>query len=369
MSHKRSGIRLGFTLVELLVVITIIAILIALLLPAVNAAREAARRVSCNNQLKQIGLGLQNYLEKNKVFPIGAVTTGGTTTVGVTSYNFETEAKAGPGHHGTSWLLLTMPYMELDAVTAAWDWKTSVTTTTGSGANGPGGTLMASKDMKGFYCPSRRNQVRAGIDEPLLLFPAWASGGTDFGGCYGRHRAFNTTGVNAVDAYGTASACAALYIPPPFSTAYPDDVNKRWGIFGRVNISTTPAEATDGMAYTFATGELQRIVITTSTAPFSEAKGRFLSRDGWAVGGLPTGFTTGFLANTGSTFSESDGGNSSNAPKLMNNGWYASPGSRHPGGANFGMCDGSVRFITDSTERATFALFGSMADTVPVKTD
>jgi prepilin-type N-terminal cleavage/methylation domain-containing protein len=70
---KRMRRRSGFTLVELLVVIAIIGILIGLLLPAVQAAREAARRMSCSNNLLQLGVALHNYEMAHRVLPPGTV--------------------------------------------------------------------------------------------------------------------------------------------------------------------------------------------------------------------------------------------------------------------------------------------------------
>ena len=103
-----SSRRKGFTLVELLVVIAIIGILVALLLPAVQAAREAARRMSCQNNLKQVGLALHMYHDSNQRWPAGWL-----------GINPVTRGDDWLGDPGWGWAAAILPYMEQKNVSEA----------------------------------------------------------------------------------------------------------------------------------------------------------------------------------------------------------------------------------------------------------
>jgi prepilin-type N-terminal cleavage/methylation domain-containing protein/prepilin-type processing-associated H-X9-DG protein len=103
--------RIGFTLIELLVVIAIIAILIALLLPAVQQAREAARRTQCKNNLKQFGLAMHNYHDALQIFPPGVVQPGGTLWQTCTNMsNGQTVPDTGARLWG--WGTFLLPYID-----------------------------------------------------------------------------------------------------------------------------------------------------------------------------------------------------------------------------------------------------------------
>jgi prepilin-type N-terminal cleavage/methylation domain-containing protein len=384
---RSSRVRGGFTLVELLVVITIIAILIALLLPAVQAAREASRRASCMNNLKQIGLAIHNYEAAQQVFPPGTVCTESPWSPATptaqpstsTGWNVLGEANtagvAGAGKfgpQGTGFLLRILQYIEGDTVGRNWAWNAGVVDATVVATQTVSNLSLAQTNIKGFYCPTRRNGLRPALDTGLMLSNTWAGGGTDYGGCAGRHAAFTTaTPPNFVDGETQNGVNMEVVMPSPLfvpvvhgfqvlptaSTSGTAVPCLKWvtGIFGMTNQSTTSFDVRDGMSNTIMTGELQRI------AP-GNANGAAQSYDGWAIGGPCTLFSTGVMTlggSHGNAFTSAGG-------LLMNNLYFGSPGSDHPGGANMGFGDASAKFLSNLMDPSVFALLGSMADNQPI---
>jgi prepilin-type N-terminal cleavage/methylation domain-containing protein len=156
LSHRRRDRRsIAFTLIELLVVIAIIAILIGLLLPAVQKVREAAARMSCSNNLKQIGTGLHNYHSAYGHFPPMS-RYDGTRTGGV--------ATQAQGERGNLWIYL-LPYIEQDNVYKLSDLQSPRNPSVDDGATAA--VSVASQTIKTYLCPSDAST------EPA---PTWTNG-------------------------------------------------------------------------------------------------------------------------------------------------------------------------------------------------
>jgi prepilin-type N-terminal cleavage/methylation domain-containing protein/prepilin-type processing-associated H-X9-DG protein len=331
--HRRP--RAGFSLVEMLVVVAIIGILAGLIIPAVQSARESSRRTACQNNIRQIALALLGHESANRQFPEAAVVSdkdacnacfdpwGEAQRTGVTPADDK---------HGTSWLLEILPRIDALAVFSQWNRATNVL----------GNATTAQTDIPLLYCPSRRAGIRTTRnDHKNLLSTTWRGGGTDYGGCMGRTDGFVNDASNSITG-------RHRFAQKNWSGTSGD--GRKEGLF-RPDGPTAAATLRDGLSNTIAVGELQRLRPLAGTT--TSAQDKRTSQDGWAVGGAATLFVT-----------ATDPGNGN--PGGLNNYFFESPGSDHPGGASFAMADGSVQwfdeFLDARDNNANFPLLGSMRD-------
>jgi len=297
--------RQGFTLIELLVVIAIIAVLIALLLPAVQAAREAARRAQCTNNLKQIGLALHNYNSSVGAFPYGANT-----------YNIVT---------GGNWVLMILPQMEQGALYNSYNFSLE---TVPRIYNTPANTTIQTTVVNSLICPSDPQSNKPIRSDRQELAPTYSAMALWYAGNMGPSNYDNQvpfcppSPVNS----GTQSFCAQ----GNWGSTNGKTGNMT-GVFARYEQSQTLAGITDGTSNTFLVGEW------------------LPDQCGWA-----TAFHHNFpMAGTIIPL---------NLLNENNQGlYYRSCGykSRHSGGANFLMCDGSTRFVKQSINYQTYNAIGS----------
>jgi prepilin-type N-terminal cleavage/methylation domain-containing protein len=313
--RRRPG---GFTLVELLVVIAIIGILVALLLPAVNAAREAARRVQCLNHLKQISLGLHTYHSAFDILPAGGLFLGNAQ---VDRFDAWREAISGNPGRGTSWMFAILPHIEEQALFDRWDYSVNVLQN----------RAVAETDISIYYCPSRRNGVRP--EDERIIFRRFVRGGNDYGGNAGQLNLFWDDGDD-----NQKPACPKLYNGQLHREGIVSGSglsNQQFGVFA-LNAAVRIKDIKDGTSKTLLVGELQR---------YHTDECRYFSNDGWA----PAGVNVLFDLQWGVI-------NDAGAPPHGN---FEGPGSDHPGGAQFAMCDESVRFVSEDVDSRTLKRLGT----------
>jgi prepilin-type N-terminal cleavage/methylation domain-containing protein/prepilin-type processing-associated H-X9-DG protein len=311
----------AFTLVELLVVIAIIGILIALLLPAVQAAREAARRSQCSNNCKQLALAMHNYNDVHKTFP----------------YNYSGNGQYNNTNTGKSWIVGVLPFIEQQPLYDQIDWGQPV----GDSGNPTPNTAVGATVIDTLLCPSDDN------DEGLMGTRA------NVGGSWAVNNYKACAGGNW--GWGDNPTCRFSWPKGrwPNSTNGLDQGN---GIIcrnsgnSRENV-TKFSHIRDGTSNTFALGEAVPAWCThTWWWWFNGAT---------ATCGIPLNYESNAIrANPATVTLETQWGDWGNNYSFF---------SRHPGGANFGICDGSVTFVSDTIDILVYRHLANMDDREPVQ--
>jgi prepilin-type N-terminal cleavage/methylation domain-containing protein/prepilin-type processing-associated H-X9-DG protein len=309
--------RHGFTLIELLVVIAIIAVLIALLLPAVQAAREAARRAQCVNNLKQMGLALHNYHDINNKFP---------------NLRPGDDPVKNDSNAMSTWVAL-LPQMEQTAMFNAWNFNLafndpSVDPAYAATCIPQAESTVAMSQLAFFSCPSDPHQpyvstVNSGRNDiphlPQLAVSSYAV----------------NTGTG-----GPPDCCTDNTLP--YRVGDLKHNNNGFADYGRPR---GVEEFTDGTSNTLAVGE---------TAYDND--GAWYGIQGGKCSGFNSEFNVWTISLRHGSNTRSPKNPINTLPGLLISaggvcGMNSAFGSRHPGGANFLVTDGSVRFVKNSINR------------------
>jgi prepilin-type N-terminal cleavage/methylation domain-containing protein/prepilin-type processing-associated H-X9-DG protein len=310
MTHERNS---GFTLVELLVVIAIIGILIALLLPAVQSAREAARRMGCANNLKQIGLAMQNYHSAHQVFPPGAI-----TRLAISNCQLVGDESADAG---APWGVMIAPYLEDSAQFQKYDFRKSFAPLHWN--TGSGNWAVQFRPNPKYHCPSDPNST---ADSP----------NTNYYGCQGG---------GATPLCRAGGDAARVFFQN--------------GIFFN-NSSVKIAHVTDGSSNVFLVGETKycphKLSAVSTDAYVSWDSGLRVY-----AGGTMAYVTV--LCAAMEQINSSTIDPSKTYPASVSTRTF---GSRHPGGCHFAMADASVHFLAETIDLTLFRGLGVRDDSAPV---